>query len=57
MGNINYNKIRTSESISKKEWITPNLSILNINQTKSGTKTGNENLGNVDGNNSNSKLR
>ncbi len=56
MENINYNKIGTSESISKKEWVTPNLSILNINQTKSGTKSGNENLGNDGGNNSNSRL-
>lgn len=56
MDTINYNKTKTSETISKKEWITPKLSILNINQTKSGTKTGNENLGNVNGSNSNSKL-
>lgn len=52
----NISKIKTSESISKKEWITPNLSILNINQTKSGTKSGKENQGNIGGNNSNSKL-
>jgi len=56
MTNISNDNIETPKSISKKEWITPNLSILNINQTKSGTKSGNENLGNSDGNNSNSKL-
>lgn len=56
MTNISNDNIETPKSISKKEWITPNLSTLNINQTKSGTKSGNENLGNSDGNNSNSKL-
>lgn len=56
MDNINYHKTKTSKSISKKEWITPNISILNINQTKSGQLPGNENHGNTDGNNSNSKL-
>lgn len=48
--------MRDSENISKKEWITPNLSILDINQTKSGTKKGKENHGNTAGSNSNSKL-
>ncbi len=43
-------------SIQKKVWVTPNISILNINQTKSGNKNGKENLGNTEGNNSNSKL-
>ena len=46
----------SSKYIQKKVWITPNISILNINQTKSGNKNGNENQGNTDGNNSNSRL-
>ena len=45
-----------SNHIQKKEWIAPSISILNINKTKSGNKSGNENLGNAEGNNSNSKL-
>ncbi len=45
-----------SNHIQKKEWIAPSISILNINQTKSGNKNGNENQGNTEGNNSNSKL-
>ena len=45
-----------NKNIQKKIWITPNISILDINQTKSGNKSGNENLGNTEGNNSNSKI-
>ena len=47
---------KLNKNTQKKIWIAPNISILNINQTKSGNKNGKENQGNVDGNNSNSRL-
>ncbi|NOR56821.1 MAG: hypothetical protein GQ531_11535 [Sulfurovum sp.] len=58
MKNSTYNKPETSKNknISKKDWVSPNLSTININQTKGGFSNGNENQGNTEGNNSNSKL-
>ena len=47
---------KLNNTIQKKEWTTPSLLILNVKETKSGTKQGKENQGNVQGNNSNSKL-